>query len=448
MWAALMPHPPVLVPQVGHGREKEAAQTLGGLERLCAALKSLHENHLPEWLLLFSPHSPSVPGALFVNTAPRLHGNLASFGAPGAHIAAAVPQEAMQELTALLRAAAIPLAHGAQENISQDHAAIVPLYLLSRIFPSGALPPVILANPSGLAPEAALALGKALGDNAWQSRPAFIASGDLSHRLKEDGPYGFNPAGPVFDKAVVAALEAGSAAPLLDLSPDTCENAGECGLLPILSLIGLCNQPVQVLSYEGPFGVGYCTALWTPEQPLNTTTHPYPALARRVIEAHLKGGPMPGVEPDAEDIADAALWAPRHGCFVSIKNRNGSLRGCIGTFMPMQQNISAEIAANAVSAAMRDPRFPPMRPEELDNARISVDVLSEPELVRPGMELDAKIYGVIVTKEGRRGLLLPDLEGVATVEQQLAIAAQKAGIRSLDGAEIYRFTVSRYKEKA
>jgi AMMECR1 domain-containing protein len=112
--------------------------------------------------------------------------------------------------------------------------------------------------------------------------------------------------------------------------------------------------------------------------------------------------------------------------------------------MPTQKNLGAEIMTNAVSAAVRDPRFPPLRPGELDTVNISVDVLSEPELVRPGMALDAKKYGVIVAKEGRRGLLLPDLEGVNSVEQQLAIAAQKAGIGSLDGAEVYRFTVSRY----
>ena len=274
MWAALMPHPPVIVPAVGRGREKGAAQTLQGLERLIIALKALHEHSPPDWLLLFSPHSPHASGALFVNTAPRLHGSLARFGAPGAQIAAAVPQEALAELTALLRTAAIPVASRAQEDISQDHAAIVPLYLLSQTFPNGILPPVILANPAGLAPEAAFALGKALGGAAWQGRPAgrpaFLASGDLSHRLKEDGPYGFNPAGPFFDKTVVAALEAGNPAPLLDLSPATRENAGECGLLPVLCLIGLCDSPLQVLSYEGPFGVGYCTALWTPEQPLNT----------------------------------------------------------------------------------------------------------------------------------------------------------------------------------
>lgn len=176
--------------------------------------------------------------------------------------------------------------------------------------------------------------------------------------------------------------------------------------------------------------------------------HPYAALARKSIEAYLKGGPMPGQEEFEALSAAPGVWTPRSGCFVSIKNKDGSLRGCIGTFMPTRENLGQEIMANAVSAAVRDPRFPPLRREELDSVRLSVDVLSTPELVRPGMKLDPQVYGVIVSKGGRRGLLLPDLEGVSSVEQQLAIAAQKAGIGSPDGAEIYRFTVSRYKEEA
>jgi aromatic ring-opening dioxygenase LigB subunit len=270
LWTALMPHPPVIVPEVGHGREKEAELTLQGIERLRTTLKRLHEHSLPDWLLLLSPHAPHIPGALFVNTAHRLHGTLARFGAPGVQIASAAPQEALQELTALLQSSAIPVAHGSLENISQDHAAIVPLYLLSQVFPGGKLPPVLLANPSGLMPEQALTLGKILGNAVWRNRPALLASGDLSHRLKKDGPYGFNPAGPIFDKAVVAALEAGNPNPLLSLPPVTRQDAGECGLCPVLTLIGLCDGPLQVFSYEGPFGVGYCTALWMPEQPLNT----------------------------------------------------------------------------------------------------------------------------------------------------------------------------------
>ena len=176
--------------------------------------------------------------------------------------------------------------------------------------------------------------------------------------------------------------------------------------------------------------------------------HAYPQLARLTIAAHLQGV-SPPTESDIKALSpDQSVWSPQKGCFVSIKNKNGSLRGCIGTFIPTRENVCQEIMANAVSAAVRDPRFPPMREEELENVIISVDILNAPERVQPGMSLDPEVFGVIVAKSGRRGLLLPALEGVTSVEQQLGIAAQKAGINDLEGAEIYRFTVTRYPEKA
>ena len=142
---------------------------------------------------------------------------------------------------------------------------------------------------------------------------------------------------------------------------------------------------------------------------------------------------------------DASLWNPHKACFVSIKTREGVLRGCIGTILPLAADLGREIVMNAVSAAARDPRFPPLRPEELANVRFSVDVLSRPE--QTGIEhLDPKHYGVIITKDERRGLLLPDLDGVDTVEQQVSIAAHKAGILDISGARFQRFTVTRYPE--
>ena len=137
----------------------------------------------------------------------------------------------------------------------------------------------------------------------------------------------------------------------------------------------------------------------------------------------------------------------RRACFVSIKTRSGALRGCIGTLAPLQRSLDREIIANAVSAATRDPRFPPMTREELPGVLFSVDVLSEPEPVTDLADLDPREWGVIISKGGRCGVLLPDLEGVDTVEEQLAIAARKAGIAELRGASVERFRVDRFKER-
>jgi AmmeMemoRadiSam system protein A len=172
--------------------------------------------------------------------------------------------------------------------------------------------------------------------------------------------------------------------------------------------------------------------------------HPYVVLARETVRRHLNGE-----EPLASGEAisrDAGLWAMKRACFVSIKRLNGELRGCIGTISPVQPALDGEIMANAISASTRDPRFDPMTPDELDETVFSVDVLSEPEPVGDISRLDPAKWGVIVTQGFRRGVLLPDLEGVDSVEAQLGIAARKAGIHDVRSASIERFSVDRYKE--
>ena len=167
----------------------------------------------------------------------------------------------------------------------------------------------------------------------------------------------------------------------------------------------------------------------------------YPALARAAVTRALAGQ----AAPDPLDIdPDPALWQPRRACFVTLKNPG--LRGCIGSIHPARENLGQEIIANALAAAGRDPRFPPLAREELAGVFFSVDVLSEPEPVSDQSELDPARWGVIVSQGGRRGLLLPDLPGVDSAARQVAIAAQKAGITDLGGLDLQRFSVDRHPE--
>lgn len=172
--------------------------------------------------------------------------------------------------------------------------------------------------------------------------------------------------------------------------------------------------------------------------------HPYPRLARLTVERLLAGKALPA--SGAEVDADPGLWEGERACFVSIKTLRGDLRGCIGTILPVHPTLDREIVSNAVAASTRDPRFRPMVAAELAGVTFSVDVLTVPEPVADRSTLDPAVWGVIVSKDGLRGVLLPDLEGVDTVEQQLDIAARKAGIWNLNGAEIERFRVNRYRE--
>jgi AmmeMemoRadiSam system protein A len=162
-------------------------------------------------------------------------------------------------------------------------------------------------------------------------------------------------------------------------------------------------------------------------------------LARRNVEAYVRTGKPIKLPADT----DPALLSQRAGVFVSIK-KDGNLRGCIGTILPTEQNVAAEILTNSVSAAARDPRFDPIGPDELDALSYSVDVLSPPEPIKSKRELDVSRYGVIVTRGHRRGLLLPNLDGVDSVEQQISVALQKAGIRADEPYALERFEVVRH----
>jgi len=167
--------------------------------------------------------------------------------------------------------------------------------------------------------------------------------------------------------------------------------------------------------------------------------HPLVKLAKETVEKFVLEGRPAQIPADI-----SSEMKGRAGVFVSIKKK-GELRGCIGTFSPCTKNVACEIMQNAISAATQDPRFPPVSPEELNGLEYSVDVLTEPEKVENKKELDPKKYGVIVRSGERRGLLLPDLEGVDTVDDQIGIASMKAGIHPSETIELYRFEVKRYK---
>jgi len=167
--------------------------------------------------------------------------------------------------------------------------------------------------------------------------------------------------------------------------------------------------------------------------------HPLVELARETIESYVR---------EKRTIKSPEELVPemqgRAGTFVSLHDGRGNLRGCIGTIEPQQPTVAQEVIQNAISAATRDPRFPPVQPEELEGLDIKVDVLTEPEPIDSMDQLDPKRYGVIVESGWRRGLLLPDLEGVDTVDYQVEIAMRKAGIHPGEPMQLYRFEVKRY----
>jgi AmmeMemoRadiSam system protein A len=166
--------------------------------------------------------------------------------------------------------------------------------------------------------------------------------------------------------------------------------------------------------------------------------HPIAKLAKETVESYVREGKIPQPKEIVPEMKERA------GVFVSI-HKHGELRGCIGTFEPTRSNVAEEIVANAISSATRDPRFPQVAASELGDLEYSVDILTEPEAVKDISQLEATKYGVIVESGFRRGLLLPDLEGVDSVEEQIRICRLKAGIATDEPIKLYRFQVKRFK---
>ena len=256
IWSALMPHPPVLIPEVGRGRENEAIKTLNGIKELTGCLKK------PDLLLILSPHQPYAPGALFVNTASSYRGSFAMFGVPNVKIEARTSTKDIEALCDYLEKANIKTYAKPFENLIEDQGSMVPLYFLQRTW--GDLPEIIISSPIGLTPERAFEMGQVLANFPSDKNLALLASGDLSHRLTKNAPAGYEPEyAPKFEVAVEEALRTNSPRAIYELDARTIECAGECGLRSVMVMLGLSKgKEIKIFSHEWPFGVGYCNALW------------------------------------------------------------------------------------------------------------------------------------------------------------------------------------------
>jgi AmmeMemoRadiSam system protein A len=281
-------------------------------------------------------------------------------------------------------------------------------------------PTAILALP--WEPEGAHAMGQALA--ALPGRTAVIASGDMSHRLKPGAPSGYHPRAAEFDRAFVNSLISNDWSTALQA--ESRELAAEDVIESTAVAMGAVPGPLnaEVLSYEGPWGVGYAEAiLYDPEPPLY-------AVARAAIRARIEGrkAPVPAGGPTSS------------GVFVTLR-RGADLRGCIGHLAPVHEQLYAEVADVARASAFEDPRFPPLEAGELQDLRIETSLLEPSEPVTDLSSLDPTRWGIVVSAGRRRGVLLPDIEGVDTVDQQVAICRRKAGIGRDEPIRVERFSV-------
>ncbi len=444
IFAGVSPHPPIIIPEVGGRHVKDVEATVRGVEQMMQRLVASR----PDVVVIISPHAPLDPQSFSAYSGPRLRGDLWDFGAPQVEFDVPNHVVLLSRLVAVAHERGLPM-WLVPAGRRLDHGTMVPLYYLLK---AGWRSSVLVVGLSLRPFEDHMRFGECLAEAAEQLglRVALCASGDMSHRLKPGAPAGYHPEAHRYDEAIVEAIRAGDFERILRIDPDLREEAGEDiyrSLLIAYGALGRTLHRPEVFSYEGPFGVGYMAAILadysTGDGPGERVGEAeLPALARRAVEAYVKEKRVLDPPLHLQGVA-----AERAGVFVSIKTRQGHLRGCIGTIEPVHENVAREVIHNAIAAATRDPRFDPVREEELEDLVFSVDILSPPEPVTDPKGLDPKRYGVIVeTDDGRRGLLLPDLPGIETVEEQLRYARMKAGIRPDEPARISRFTVRRIRE--
>ena len=261
--AYAVPHPPLIVPSVGRGEERAIQSTVDACEEVARRIAA----HRPDTLIVSSPHAPFFRDCFFVATGERSHGDMRRFNVRDEGIEVANDVEFADALLAVARDRGIPTVSDAAYSAELDHATYVPLHFING---QGVSCELVRVGLSLLPAEDHRAFGQAIAYCAeeLQRRCVFIASGDLSHKLKPDGPYGFVPEGPVFDRAIVDIFSSGDLDGLFSLDEDLCEAAAECGLRSFQIMAGALKGmrfSSELLSYEGPFGVGYGVAAFEKE---------------------------------------------------------------------------------------------------------------------------------------------------------------------------------------
>ena len=455
--AYMVPHPPMIVPAVGRGSERQIEATRAAYARVAEDIAAL----APETVILSSPHATLYADYFHISPGRSAEGSFARFHAPQAGFREEYDAELVKAIERIAAAQGLPAGTRGQRDPELDHGTMVPLHFIRQVYSGFRL---IRVGLSGLPLEEHYRLGQIIRRAVEETgrRAVFVASGDLSHKLQSYGPYGFAPEGPQYDTRVMDVCERAAFGELFDFDEVFCERAAECGHRSFVIMAGVLDGMAvraERLSHEDVTGVGYGICMFHPtgaddsrrfldtrqrEQETRLTEKrarcdPWVQLAWRSVESWVLYNRVMGTPEDLPE----ALTGQRAGAFVSI-HRQGRLRGCIGTIAPTRSSLAEEIIHNAISAASRDPRFDPIRADELKWLEINVDVLGEPEAVASEAELDVKRYGVIVTKGHRRGLLLPDLEGVDTVRQQVEIARRKAGIGPKEKVTLERFEVVRH----
>ncbi|MBO4724943.1 MAG: AmmeMemoRadiSam system protein A [Firmicutes bacterium] len=455
--AFMVPHPPMIVPAVGRGSEAQVVETTKAYEKVAEEVAGIG----PDTIIITSPHTVMYADYFHISPGSEAKGSFAHFGAPSVKFSEKYDEDMVKRICDLANAENLRAGTLGEKDPELDHGTMVPLWFIRNKYSGGK---IVRIGLSGMPLTEHYRLGQIIAKAANDSgkKVVIIASGDLSHKLQDYGPYGFAKEGPEYDRRIMDVCGRGAFGELFDFNESFCDKAAECGHRSFVIMAGAFDGiavKATALSHQDVTGVGYGVCTFYPNGPDSSRrfleiykdkierecreraekSDAFVKLARASVESWVlnhKKLSVPAGLPEE-------MLSRKAGTFVSI-HEHGALRGCIGTIMATQDSIAEEILQNAISACSKDPRFDPITADELASLEISVDVLGDLEPIDSPDMLDVKRYGVVVSCGMKRGLLLPNLDGVDTVEEQIRIARQKGGIRESEPYKLERFEVVRH----
>lgn len=455
--AFVVPHPPLIIKEVGKGKENQVIKTINAYKRVAEEISYLK----PDTIIISSPHAQMYNDYFHISPNNKATGSFISFGAPEVKFNEKYDEELVNEISSIANENNLPAGTYGEQNPELDHGTMVPLYFIEKKYKDFKLVRIGLSNLSEIDH---YQLGEIIQQaiNNLNRDVVYIASGDLSHTLKKDGPYGLTSEGIEYEKLIISDLSNARFDSLLSYKENLLSNAAICGHNSFIIMSGVLNGlnvDVETLSHEDVTGVGYGICIYTPKERNKNRefrriflekeknrllekyikSDDYIKLAKNTIDSYIKTNNIIEIPSNIDD----ELLLNKAGVFVSI-HKFGILRGCIGTIIPTRENIATEIIYNAISASTKDLRFNPIEIEELPYLDINVDVLGKIEDIESREELNPKIYGVIVYTNYKRGLLLPNIEGIDTVDKQIEIAKRKGNI-TCENYKLQRFKVIRHK---
>ena len=453
----IVPHPPMIIKEIGMGSEKQIENTIRSYKEIAKKIKELR----PDTIIISSPHTKISFDSFTMLSTDTIQGNFRRFGHPEISFMEQNDLELVKEIERVTKQDSVQ-AIASKEEIELDHGCMVPLSFIEEEYQDFK---IIVIGLSGKSYVEHYMLGKRIQESVenLHRNVVYIASGDLSHKLQKYGPYGFIKEGPIYDEKVMKICQNKDFLNLITFDETLTRKASECGHRSFIMMAGFLDQydvDVEFLSHEDITGVGYGILSYTNPridhtrnfldiylklekeriQKIRNNQDEYIRLAYQSIESYVKYQKKIEVPP----YTSRELLDNRKGVFVTIYKWN-RLRGCIGSIIPTNTNIAEEIISKAISSSTFDPRFHPITEDELDYLEIHVDILEPLEQIDSLDKLDVKKYGVVISSGFKRGVLLPNIETVETVEDQIRIAMEKGDITLEDDIIIERFEVTRHE---